>query len=148
MPPIHNRTRHIIRCLHGRAADAAKSGSNGLNVHVRHCRTSELRSGRLLQSGNINSGYLTRGYDSENHIISSTYSGWPIPGGFQSTWTLNFSYLWGPNGHPASDRFQSELRFTSQSKRTLKNKRAQNSSPISLASFHWDGDTLLFTTNG
>jgi len=101
----------------------------------------------FLQSGNVNSGYLTRGYDSENHIISSAYSGWPISGGSNSTWTLNFSYGWGPNGHPAQIGSNPNSGSLVNRKGTLKNKRAQNSSPISLDSLHWDGDTLLFTTN-
>jgi len=98
--------------------------------------------------GNENEGTLTRGYDAENHTTSSTYVGWPIPGGGpSSTWSLTFGYQWGPNGHPAQIGSSPNSGSAPNLKGTPVRNRVKNSSPISYESLHWDGDTLLFTTN-
>lgn len=91
-------------------------------------------------SGN---GSNTRQYDAENHLIGQTYSNWQTYSGSvtcPSDWTggsgmgymkvnIGLSYKWGPNGHVVE---------------------AGNTHTGSMLyeTLHWDGDEVLFTTNG
>jgi YD repeat-containing protein len=91
------------------------------------------------ECGGSDTGERTRSYDTENHLIGDTYSGWSTSGlsgcvadktdtphdqidGLSGT----MAYNWGPNGHP--DRWVGGIGF-------------------SALTLHWDGDTPLFITD-
>jgi hypothetical protein len=87
------------------------------------------------------SGNFTKQYDAQNHLIGQTYTTWQTYGGginCPANWSYNaknwrtvsigLSYKWGPNGHVAE---------------------AGNNSTgtMQYETVHWDGDSVLFTTN-
>ena len=69
---------------------------------------------------------VTRAYDAENHLIVTTFET-PSPG--PTAWPYA-SANWGPDGHPITI-------VTSNNGSSSNNER-----------LHWNGDELLFTTNG
>ncbi|MCL5258399.1 MAG: DUF6531 domain-containing protein [Firmicutes bacterium] len=87
------------------------------------------------------SGSFTKQYDAENHLLGQTYTGWETYGGSiacapnrtvsAKDWglaSIGLSYVWGPNGHVV---------------RTGTNATGT----MAYETLHWDGDSLLFTTN-
>lgn len=88
------------------------------------------------------SGTYTKQYDAENHLIGQAYSSWPTNGSLTCPplWsgsrksipkqtTISLSYKWGPNGK-------------------LVQSGNNNSGLMQYETLHWDGDSILFTTNG
>ena len=87
------------------------------------------------------SGSFTRQYDAENHLLAQTYTGWETYGGSiacapdrtvsAKNWglaSIGLRYLWGPNGHVI------ETGNTA-------------TGTMAYETLHWDGGSLLFTTN-
>jgi YD repeat-containing protein len=88
-------------------------------------------------------GTSTRSFDSENHLQSLSSSPWGVPQGcgagmffgqvyFSQSITDSRTYYWGPNGHPMV--INSYTTVGSTQKHVVH-------------TLHWDGDSLLFTTN-
>jgi len=73
---------------------------------------------------------LARGFDAENHTVVQTSTAWPYwPWGIGGATTVSLGYQWGPNGHPAM-------------------AGSSTTAPVSnWETLHWDGDTLLFSSN-
>lgn len=126
-------------------ADDVPTRSGGAPNATSYAYDSLGRSTLTTQSGNCGSqgfyapytGTLQRSFDMENHIIQATLSGYALAGSqcadFQIIASGSATYGWGPNGHPIQiansigNPFQGTAGFT--------------------ASLHWDGDSLLFTSD-
>jgi YD repeat-containing protein len=90
-------------------------------------------------------GSFTRSYDAQNHLTKQVYVGYPAGCrinklGYEVE-SFTQAYVWGPNGHPM--KVGTNVPTFAQD-----NAPPQNNSAIGYESMHWDGDTLLFTTNG
>lgn len=87
-------------------------------------------------------------YDAEGHMLGAQYNTWngwslfgnPIPcgsivanGSTGAPVSRAVAYNWGPNGHPAMMAVNSSSSATP--------------APSAFETLHWDGNTLLFTTN-
>jgi hypothetical protein len=86
---------------------------------------------------NTCNGTLQRSYDMENHIISAIFTNYVFAGSFACTTSSrrngNSTYGWGPNEHPVQILNTGGSQF-------------QAGGSLS-ATLHWDGDSLLFTTD-
>lgn len=87
------------------------------------------RQNKATLSGGSLSGNYTRSYDAEDHLLSHAFTTYTTPSlrpdcsgndADDAKYTGTHSYVWGPNGHPIK---------------------------MDNETLHWDGDTLLYTSN-
>lgn len=101
-------------------------------------------------------GSFVRYYDIENHLTKTSYTSWntnydyvctpDLPPTLNAFAGLTVRYKWGPNGHPimvGSTNFGTPLTDTTY---TVPSTPPPDST-ITSDTLHWDGDSLLFTTN-
>ena len=87
--------------------------------------------------GAVLQGAANRSYDPENHIYSQYSAPWGVMGctSYPTRITSDSrNYYWGPNGHPML--INSTTTYANGVQKVVNH------------TLHWDGDTLLFTTNG
>ena len=105
----------------------AAIGFDGFNTNYNYDN-----AGRHVQTKNGTYQAVSKTYDAENHQITQC-------GAFKqpkSFYTMSFRYSWGPSGHPLNVGASPWAVGEGSCNPT-----------ISYESVHWDGDTILFTTN-
>jgi YD repeat-containing protein len=104
---------------------------------------------------NSGTGKFNQTYDAQNHLAGQVYGSWNFisqnitgcmvaPGPMQQKYIgdQTVGYDWGPNGHPiriGASPFALDVLST--------NPSPAPQSQISYDTVHWDGDSLLFTSN-